>query len=337
MPLRFRLYVKYLLTLALCFGIKQGFSFSDRALRGRDTSYIHVPKYKWNLRLQVVDKFSSTTFISALDSIPEARFKPNENLGVGAGIFYNGFGGYIGFSLPSSPSDLQSRGRTRRLDIQINQYGKKLGFDVQFQYFKGFYLDNTREFRPNISANQVHILRPDLRSFTAGLSGYWIFNSKKYSMKAAFIQTEKQKKSAGSFLLGYAMSLYAFNADSALLPDYFRLPGREEDYQRGRFSSASLSLGYAYCFVIRKDWYFNIALSGGGGLLHNKVNYESGGVSRGFSPVLRWQIRSAIGYNGERRFFGVKMVNDVYNLPLNAARLEYTFGNMRLFYGFRIF
>lgn len=325
------------MTLALCLGVKQGFSFEERGLRGRDTSFIGIPAYKWNLRFQVVNKFSSTTFISAIDSIPEARFKPNENFGIGAGIFYKGFGGYLGFSLPSTAQDLRSKGRTRRLDIQINQYGKKLGIDAQFQYFKGFYLANSREFVPKIVLNQPHILRPDLRSFTLGLSGYWIFNSKKYSIKAAFIQTEKQKKSAGSFLLGYATSLYAFNADSAILPESFRLPGQDEDYQMGRFVSASLSLGYAYCFVMGKDWYFNIALMGGGGLLHSKVSYESGGNTRQFDPVLRWQVRSSVGYNGERRFFGIKAVNEVYGLPLNAARLSYSFGNLRLFYGFRPF
>lgn len=325
-----------ILGLVLVLLPKQGFSFWGDSKSIRDSFFVRYPEKPWNFRLYQVNKFSNTTFISGMDSIPPIRYKPNSNPGLGIGIFYRGIGAFLGLSLPSTKRDIRIRGKTRRLDLQLNQYGKRFGVDANFQYFKGYYIANSREIRlPVISNHYGYELRPDLRSFTLGLSTYYVFNWKKFSIRSAFVQTEIQRKSAGSFILGTSMSIYAFNADSAILPLNYRVPGNDESYKRGTFLSTSLSPGYSYTLIIKESWYFNMTMLAGAGLLYRKIGLDNGTTSKDYRIAIRLQPRAAFGYNSDHYFFGLSAVSDAYNLPLNAARMQYSFGNLRVFFGIR--
>lgn len=83
------------------------------------------------------------------------------------------------------------------------------------------------------------------------LDGYYIFNKRRFSYKAAYRQSVIQKRSAGSWLAG-AMFYYSdfrfdddSNADMILLMD---------DVGRIKQWEANLGAGYGYNFVPAKGW-----------------------------------------------------------------------------------
>ncbi len=115
------------------------------------------------------------------------------NLGLGAtfnGLTFNLAYGF-GFLNPE-----RGRGETNNLDLQVHAYPKKLIIDVFLQFYRGYYLEKfyeTEDYRQGI------FLLPDLRIKKIGLNVQYLFNGEKLSLRATFLQSEWQKKSAGSF------------------------------------------------------------------------------------------------------------------------------------------
>jgi len=300
----------------------------------RDTSYIEIPDRPWSVRLHQVNKFSTISFQSSLDTVPAARFKTNEGPGIGAAVFRRSLGLWLALSLPADPEEESIKGPRQNFDFHINQYGKKFGIDAYLQYFKGFYLQNTKAFRAPIDG-EPYIKRPDLQSLSFGLNVYRVFNWKKFSIRSAFIQSEIQKKSAGSFILGAGYSRHSFEADSAILPSNSRAPSLEESYVKGWFHAGLVSPGYAHTFVYKKHWYLNLSATIGVGGVYRSYTLENDQESRSIRGMLRFQGRAAAGYNSATVFAGVSSVFDRYDLTLSKADLKYRWGIVRVFLGYR--
>ncbi len=301
---------------------------------GRDTAYIRVPERVWSLRLHETNKFFTTTFHSSLDSVPNARFKPNENPGIGIAVFRRSLGLWLAVNLPSSAEEERLKGARQHYDFQFNGYGMQYGVDAYLQYFRGFYLQNTREFRIT-EPDLPYIQRPDLNSLTFGLNIYRVFNWKRYSIRSAFIQSEIQRKSAGSFILGGGYSRHSFAADSAILPAGIRSPLAEESFEEGRFHALTISPGYMYTFVYKENWYCNTSATFGLGGVYRVYKLEDQSQFASIKGMWRAQFKMAFGYNSDYYFAGVSGIVDAYNLNLSKADLQYRWGNVRLFVGFR--
>lgn len=89
------------------------------------------------------------------------------------------------------------------------------------------------------------LLYPDLSVQQIGAEGTYIFNSNKFSAKAAFGQKEQQILSAGSYLLGSGIYWHKLRPDASMEPDD---SSAFENLQLG------LNFGYAYSWVIDERW-----------------------------------------------------------------------------------
>jgi hypothetical protein len=128
-------------------------------------------------------------------------------------------------------------GKTRLTDFQIHNYGRKLMVDLFIQQYKGFY---------NSDLKGREIVRyPDLSVSQIGGEGTYVFNGDKFSNKAAFEQSERQRQSAGSVILGGGVYLYKIGLDSNMT-----IAGNSpfRNFQIG------LNGGYAYSWVINDCW-----------------------------------------------------------------------------------
>ncbi len=209
-----------------------------------------------------------------------------------------------------------------------------MAFDLYYQRYTGFYLENATDFARR-SPDRPYIIRPDIRVYNMGVNAMYVWNWKKFSLRAAYIQSEIQKKNAGSFLISTSAAYYGVNADSALLPSEVRVSGLEDiTYQKGNFYSFTVSPGYSYTFV-HKEFYFNISLMAGIGPVYRDFSLETGERFSSTRVTLRFQARSAIGWNGPRYFGGISFIQDEYDLPLSAASFRYRLGHLRLFIGYR--
>jgi hypothetical protein len=182
----------------------------------------------------------------------ELLYRPNTSNNVGFGFNYKFLGINFGFKLPFINNDDDKYGKTKYLDLQSHLYLRKLVIDFYGQYYKGYYLAN-RRFN-----SQALTLRPDMYNTDLGLNVQYIFNDKKFSYRAAYLQNEYQKKSAGSFIVGGEVFAWKMKGDSALIPSNLGIEGffDNEPFHKTGSVSIAANVGYAHTFVIKK--YFSL-------------------------------------------------------------------------------
>ena len=266
------------------------------------------------------------------------RYSPNDGNNIGIKLQHR----WLGIAISYSPGKLQEaqKGTTDVTHIILNSYGKKIGFDAYYLNYKGYYLQNYKDlpFFKNTIMGNIFPQRSDMQTTNAGLNVYYIFNNKKFSIRAPFANNDWQKKSAGSFILTSSLNYYNLSADSTLV--YARVDTNAEELTRikkGDFYSVSFMPGYAYTYVISKHVFITLAPSVG--LVYQYQHYytETNNLVESFELIPRAMIRGAVGYAGRRYFFGVTSVADMYNIPIaRSYKLTYEIGNITLYAGIRL-
>lgn len=161
------------------------------------------------------------------------NYSPNYPLttGIGFSIKNTIFAMQLGYSfIPLKNND--KYGKTKVVDFQVHNYGKRFLVDLFYQDYKGFYSQKEN--------NDIIGIYPDMSVQQIGAEGTYIFNGSKFSAKAAFEQSEIQLQSAGSFLLGGGTY-------------YYQLKGFDNNNQIENFQ-LGINAGYAYSWVINKYW-----------------------------------------------------------------------------------
>lgn len=265
------------------------------------------------------------------------NYSPNDYGVVGLSVRLN----WLGIAFGYAPKNLQEnfKGTTTYTNFKINSYGKKLGFDVYYLDYSGFYLDNTKEVLINYP--QRHYIREDLNTLTIGTNFYYIFNHKSYSYRSTFIQNEIQKHSAGSFMINASLNYFNISADSSIVSkgiDFMKF-STEAKIKRGDFYNLSIMPGYGHTFVAFKNWFLTLSLYGG--INFQQQHYISelkdnrNETFNQFEFIPRAMARVGIGYNSKRFFYGINGVMDVYNLPLGKnEHVSYSVGSVSAYLGF---
>ena len=265
-------------------------------------------------------------------------YSPNTQLNVGFGFNYQWLGIGIAFNLSFINNDDDKYGKTSRLDWQTNIYGNKMVYDFYLQSYKGFYLKNPTEVFLSWGKNQANYIRPDIETVALGLKGLYIFNSKRFSYKAAFMQTAVQKKSSGSFLLGASYFVQYITADSSFFPtnSYFEsLP----DVVTHSSIYFGINTGYAYNFILHKSYFVSLSfLASIEAAKITSVLSDKTETVR-WAPVVHVQPRIALGYNKPKWYAGLSFVRDSFfeadELEHDDYDLFFRSGNFRVFAGMR--
>lgn len=253
----------------------------------------------------------------------EVLYRPNTSNNLGVGFNYKFIGINIGFKLPFINNDDEQYGKTKYLDLQSHIYLRKLVIDFYGQYYKGYYLANRR-----FNGRALDV-RPDMHNTGLGLNIQYIFNDKKFSYRAAYLQNEYQKKSAGSLIVGAEAFAWRMKGDSALIPSNLGIEGFFDNETFNKTSSASIAanVGYAYTFVIKKHFFVTASLTGSAGVNQTVLNYIDGrSKRREFGWQLNNTVRFSAGYNSSKYFVGVHYVDLVTRSESHVARTYQTFG-----------
>lgn len=167
----------------------------ERAKLKYDTLYIAKPGEHWTVRLRgsvtgnhilIRGRTNGESLRSSLD----AAHKLTLSLAVG----YRG----ITFSLSANP--LKWAGKYKDLEYNVISYGRKFGFDASF------ISANTYGGYMRIGSSQADVEKGKVSQKQLNLSGYYVFNHRKFSYPAAFSQSQIQLRSAGSWLLAASVS-----------------------------------------------------------------------------------------------------------------------------------
>lgn len=296
--------------LLLRSGTACGQHFRSWVMGNADSSYVaDYPK------LLTLRGFFSRKLITYQAGIGRNRvaFAPNDNVNIGVGFAYKWLALNGSFRMPFINNDDDVYGRTSLIDLATYIYLRKFAVDLMAQYFKGYYNSNsnitTRRFE-----NTPYPLRPDLRTVSLGLNVQYIFNHSRFSYRAAFMQNEWQKKSAGSWLVGGGISHYRVKADSSIISPELHWAGRDlvTEFTRSKNWSLGLQAGYGYTLVVHEHWFATAALAAGPGIAFTTIGNKTARSGDQAGWHMNASVRMATGYNSERLYVGILFVDFVH-------------------------
>jgi hypothetical protein len=263
---------------------------------------------------------------------PAVIFNPNNDFKMGAGFYLFEVSFEVSFSVPIAVRNEAIYGKSKATDLQINMLTKSVGLDLYYQKYTGFYKDDERV---KILAGEPYPQRPDIFTRNAGLSVFYVWNNKKFSIRSSYNYADRQKKSAGSFILYGTINSFSVEGDSAILSvsNQGEL-GEGSDFSRLRYTTFSVAPGYSYNLVLKRV-FFNgtFAL----GPAHHWIYYRAE-TGNGHYDILfnsSYTLRLAAGYSGNRFFTGTGIVLQSRVVKFQDLRFENSTSVFRLLVGYR--
>lgn len=305
----------------------------------QDETYIDDLEHTISFKLFTINRTNNFTITDVGNNF-ESNFEPNVGSDLGVGLLYKWIKVGLAFARLGRDGSTATHGETRRFDLQGHLFTKKVGADLSVQFYRGFYLSNPSAFDENWKVGNPYPQRSDIRTVSLGSSAYYVFNHKKFSLQSVYVQSEWQKKSAGSLFLGGTINTFAIIGDSAISPSKLQNGLNEtEFYQDARIRSLAPLIGYSYTLVLKEHLFTNVTLSPGLALAHVKLRNEDGIIAykkNGITP--RLGMRFGLGYNGPKFFggFSAEYNYQQFRFDQGQGRFGFTRGQARFYLGYRL-
>jgi len=213
---------------------------------------------------------------------------------------------FVSFSVKFAPAflpgngDESSKGRTRNFGMGAGLNFRHWFHHLSFSRTKGYFINNSGDFPAYVQGGPFLQLPDLVVTNFEGITGY-SFNPK-FSVRSLTTQTERQLKSAGSFIPSLIARYYIVNNKD----------GNATSTQRSDNIEILLGAGYHYTLVVKNNFYCSLGATPGIGYIFTKLTtrfpQSDDIVSHSNAPVVRFDGRGAIGYNG-RSFFAGGIVN----------------------------
>lgn len=224
-----------------------------------DTLYIQNPKQVWRISADSYLSQSDLLMKSTIDGMfvgaeGDVRCKPrirtDVSTSVGVRVGYKGLAAHYAINVAGDKGrdfSLSSSGTWYCVHFRLHEFKTK---EPQVSYEGNFYSLKDDAYKWESLTDKWNLTSP-IKAKTMVLDGYYIFNKRRFSYKAAYRQSVIQKRSAGSWLAG-AMFYYSDfrfdNVENALLILNMGNMGRIKQWE------ANVGAGYGYNFVPAKGW-----------------------------------------------------------------------------------
>ncbi len=276
----------------LCMNV---YNWGDRVFNSYDTAYVVGTGKRWKFRF-VSDNWVDSYAMRFQDDVP-IRMMSNIYSNIGAYLQYMAVS--IGYTV-----DIANLVGTE----SVNHKKFEFGFNCARFNAEVYYQENTggtflRKFGDYKNGRLFKKEFPGLSLRTSGLDIYYFFNNRRYSQGASYNFSKYQKRSQGSWLIGFSycnldLSLDFNKLPPAVLP-YLKHDPREYEFH---YDSYALLFGYGFNWVIGSRLLFNISAMPSVGLTHcREDNWE------GRRDMLSLNIagRSSLTYNMGDIFFSL--------------------------------
>jgi len=269
-----------------------------------DTNYYKTYPGSITARFYFSQKYTAFTLQDKEAS--NLQYLPNTTLNMGVGATYHNFSLNLAYGFGFLNRD-KEKGDTKYLDLQGHFYKPRWVIDFDGQLYKGYHLKQKGIAVDNPDA---FYYRNDTRVNLFGLSTYRVFNSNRFSYRAAIIQNEWQKKSAGTFLAGAEAYYGIMNADSSWVPATLANEYAKRDITTINYFSIGPGIGYAYTAVAFQHLFLTGSLTGNLNVSYTTEKSINNKKQNNFSlnPVARFRV--AAGYNSNTWNVSVNWVAD---------------------------
>lgn len=217
---------------------------------------------------------------------------------------YGDFGGAAKFNLAGSRRDSKEFGKSEAVDFQLNYYAERIGFDVFYQDYRGFYADYKTVPADNSTNAKI---REDLKSLYWGANFYVSFPSS-FMLRSAFRWPGYKPGFQFGFILGTSASVLSINSSRSFLtrtqeiqiPDY-------AGYVRGDYANFSVMPGFAITAAGPTGFFGSLMFAYGGGISNASLSLNSGN-SQKITDNHKVNLKFVLGYE----FDGVLIFGTVF-------------------------
>ncbi|MBP3213538.1 MAG: DUF4421 family protein [Bacteroidaceae bacterium] len=219
----------------------------DSVLRTRyekvsyDTLYMERPDAKLTLKFRGNLSGNSIRAKQTTDEQVRAKLSTDLRATVSAAVTYYG----ITAGLAINPAQIFGGKNKKDWELNLNAYFNRFGLEVGYQYSKTLSGDIS-----DIDGS-YHIDKGLLRLSNIYVTGYYAFNHRRFSYPAAFTQSYIQKKSAGSWLVGFS-----YQGGS------IKTTGKATDAgaPEARIYAGNFAIGGGYGYnLVAKKWLFHLS------------------------------------------------------------------------------
>ena len=292
---------------------------------GIDTAYVMRPQTNWTVRARLnvsgaeigtegVDRSALPLGPSESGRHFKSEMEANRKTTLSFGV------SYLGISLNASLNPSKQAGKFRDYELNLNCYGRRLGFDVIYQDAKNFTGHYDQEGMERLEL-------PDgmLKVSMLNLNACYAFNSRRFSYPAAFSQSYIQRRSAGSFLLA-----------ASGMGQHATLDGEQE--MQLKMTNIGIGAGYGYNFVPARGWLLHIS-SLPTFILYSKASLTVGDNRMSLHyhfPEFIITGRWAAVYQWSHKLMGLSMVYNYTNIgDEDSFAAVNTKWRLRAFFGLR--
>lgn len=244
------------------------------------------------------------------------EYQPNLRGGYGLSFSYRVIDFSIGFRKKLSDQNEKLYGKSSSFGLSFRLWAtRKVLTEFTFQSISGFANTSTQQFDTiNYSENYPFQLRPDLTVQFLKMRMVYQFNPEKFSYRAAFGFSERQKKSSAGFLLNTQLYLHNTFADSSIIPSQLQ---KDYDGYGNIHSMATFALGIAPGVGgtwTKGKWFLTGVLFVGSDIQRFAYDVPGSTVTKKETKLAaNADARISFGYNTPRFYFGFSSCAD-YNL-----------------------
>ncbi|GIV36115.1 MAG: hypothetical protein KatS3mg032_0494 [Cyclobacteriaceae bacterium] len=294
----------------------------------------YIQEYPNHFFVWPVIKQRSLTFeVTDRDNrLRKIEFVPNNRFTMGLGMYVFDVLAELAFAVPLNEENTRLYGTTKARDWQVNILSRKWGGDAYYQKYEGFY---RKDSRVAIPAGMPFPQRPDLHTRNFGISGFYVFNHRRFSLRSSFNFADRQLRRQGSWIIYGTINAFSASEDSVLIPPAARADiGEGSDFTRLQYTTFGLAPGYSYNLIWRK-FFLNGTLTAGPA--HHWVSWRDAGqtLRRDITINSTATLRLALGYANNRWFCGTSFSTQARIVKFEGVRVSNNTNLFRLQVGFR--
>lgn len=279
------------------------YNWADKTFNSYDPEYVEGTGKRWKARI-ASDNWTDSYAI---------RFADKGSMRMMSDLVAN-FGAYIQYMAVSIGYSFNLNHLLTGAPISHNkmEFGFNCArFNIDFSYTEntgGSYLRKLSTYKDN---NIFKSFIPGIDLYTINLDIYYFLNNKKYSQGAAYNFSKLQKKSAGSFIVGFSYSNQDISMDFSTLEDslkpYYDKMGLSSYFYKFHYNNYCLLLGYGHNFVLNSHFLYNITAMPSVGINHC---YEDSADGSGDLFSLNVKGKMSLTYNVKNFFAGLQLKAD---------------------------
>lgn len=311
-----------------------------------DRRYIEPQHYNYTLMLQNTNTYEIYKLSSK--SGQSVTFAPKPTYRIGPYIGWRWV--FLGYTF-----DIKNLNTSKRkTEVDLSLYSSLFGIDLYYRKTGDDY--RIREAHLSDATERYELKGVPFSGLSASIKGfdvYYIFNHKKFSYPAAFSQSTNQRRSAGSPLLGIGYTTHNLKLDTEQLKDVVESVTDKNGnsvkldsglmFKQVRYSSYSVSGGYAYNWVFAKNWLFAASLSMA--LAYKKSNGDLGSGRKSSLAIGNFNFddinldgigRFGVVWNNTKYYAGMSTIIHSFNYRKSQFSTNNVFGSLNFYVGINI-